>query len=119
MGNPTTARPAGRGDGLSILPVSAPGARPAGDTRTAAARRGETRPEQRQREGDRAMLRGARRQHGRYAAARLAVQREWAEADAAEAERDGDPERARDRGAYASRLGRVIRMLATGAGGAS
>ena len=64
--------------------------------------------------GDRAALRGALALHGRYAAARLAVQREWAIADAAEAERDGDDERARDRQATADRLGRVIRMLATG-----
>ena len=93
----------------------APGPRPAGDTRTAARRRGETREAQRQRETDRLMYRSAVRLHGVYAAARLAVQREWAEADAAECELT-DPRRSAERRAYAERAGRVIRMLATGKG---
>lgn len=91
----------------------APGPRPAGDTRTTAARRGETREAQRMRDTDRLMYRSAVRLHGVYAAARLAIQREWAEQDAAEAELS-DPRRWAEKRAYADRLGRVIRMLATG-----
>ena len=72
------------------------------------------RSDRRQGEHDNLLLKSALRQHGRYAAARLCVQRQWAEVDYREALEAGNKERADDKRRHADRLDRVIRLLALG-----
>ena len=62
-------------------------------------------------------LNAAIREHGRYALARLSVQRAWALEDVEVARQDGDTVRAAMKQARAERLGRVIaKMRRTGRG---
>lgn len=66
--------------------------------------------DRRARADDRA-LNDAVKEHGRFALARLAVQRSWALEDVAEAKSNGDDTRAAMKQARADRLERVIAEL--------